>query len=199
MNRARALLSARLADDRRGVTAIEFALLAPVLFMFLIGLLDMGQSIYGQVVLNGAVAKAARSSSLETANTTAADTEVASLVGKVLPGAKITSTRKSYYDFNDVGRAEKWNDANNDGTCSNGEAFVDENGNGQWDSDIGVGGNGGANDVVVYTVSATFDPLFKIPFIPQLWAARKLTASTVTKNQPFANQDGYGSNSGTCP
>ncbi|MDE2561303.1 MAG: pilus assembly protein [Sphingomonadales bacterium] len=167
--------------------------------MFLIGLLDMGQSIYGQVVLDGAVAKAARSSSLETANTAAADAEVATLVGKVLPGAQIASKRESYYDFGDVGRPEKWNDANNDGTCSNGEVYVDENGNGQWDSDIGVSGNGGANDVVVYTVTATYDPLFKVPFIPQLWSARKLTASTITKNQPFANQDGYGSNSGTCP
>lgn len=199
MSRARALLPARLASDRCGVTATEFALLAPVFFMFLIGLLDLGQSIYGQVVLNGAVAKAARSSSLETANTAAADAEVASLIEKVLPGATITSKRESYYDFNDVGRAEKWNDANNDGTCSNGEAYVDENGNGQWDSDIGVSGNGGADDVVVYTVTARFDPLFKIPFVPDMWLPRKLTASTVTKNQPFANQDNYGSNSGTCP
>jgi len=188
-----------LLSDRRGVTATEFALLAPVFFMFLIGLLDLGQSIYGQVVLNGAVAKAARSSSLETANTATADAEVASIVDKVLPGAKVTSTRKSYYDFNDVGRAEKWNDANNDGSCDNGENYVDENGNGQWDSDIGVGGNGGADDVVVYTVTATFDPLFKVPFVPEMWKTRKLTASTVTKNQPFANQDKYGSNSGTCP
>lgn len=198
MTRARVFPGA-LLSDRRGVTATEFALLAPVFFMFLIGLLDLGQSIYGQVVLNGAVAKAARSSSLETANTATADAEVASIVDKVLPGAKVTSTRKSYYDFNDVGRAEKWNDANNDGSCDNGENYVDENGNGQWDSDIGVGGNGGADDVVVYTVTATFDPLFKVPFVPEMWKTRKLTASTVTKNQPFANQDKYGSNSGTCP
>lgn len=188
-----------LSVDRRGVTAIEFALLAPVFFMFLFGLLDMGQSIYGQVVLDGAVAKAARASSLETADTAASDAQVASLVAKVLPGAQISSKRESYYDFGDVGRPEKWNDANGDGTCTSGEVYVDENGNGQWDSDIGVSGNGGANDVVVYTVTATYDPLFKVPYIPSLWSKRKLTASTITKNQPFANQDGYGSNSGTCP
>lgn len=199
MSPRRTLPLARLAVDSRGVTAVEFALLAPVFFMFLIGLMDLGQSIYGQVVLNGAVAKAARSSSLETADTTQADAQVSSLVGKVLPGAAITSKRENYYDFNDVGRPEKWNDANNDGTCDNGESYVDENGNGNWDEDIGREGNGSANDVVVYTVTASFDPLFKVPFLPEVWSRRKLTASTVTKNQPFANQDGYGSNSGTCP
>lgn len=187
-----------LLTDRRGVTATEFALLAPVFFMFLIGLLDLGQTIYGQTVLNGAVAQAARSSSLETADTTAADAEVASLVKKVLPGATITSKRTNYYDFTDVGRPEKWNDANDDGTCDNGESYVDENGNGHWDDDVGRDGNGSANDVVVYSVTASFDPLFKIPYLPEMWARRQLSASTVTKNQPFANQDGYGSNSGTC-
>ncbi|WP_233453871.1 TadE/TadG family type IV pilus assembly protein [Tsuneonella flava] len=185
------------ADDR-GVTIIEFALLAPVFLVMLVGTLDLGQMIYGGAVLNGAVESAARSSSLETGDIGAADQMVEEQVSYILPGVDVKSTRTSYYDFADIGRAEQWNDANGDGTCNNGEAYVDENGNDSWDEDIGVSGNGGANDVVIYTVKATYDPIFKVPFMPESWAKRTLISSAVRKNQPFADQTEYGSTAGTC-
>lgn len=188
----------RIYRSRRGAAAIEFAMAAPVFIMMIIGIFDLGQTAYGIAVLNGAVQKAARDSSLETANTLNADNMVKAQVKGIFPGATFQSTRTSYLDFADIGRPERWNDADNDGTCNNNESYVDENANGQWDADIGVDGNGGANDVVVYRFTVKYKPVFAIPFMPEQWAQRSLTSTAIRKNQPFANQDGSGSSAGAC-
>jgi Flp pilus assembly protein TadG len=191
-------LPSRLAGDNRGSTIIEFAIIAPVLLTLLIGIFDLGQMAYAISTLNGAVQKAARDSALESANTSVADTIVKSKVSPVLPKATFASTRISYFDFKDIGRSERWNDGNNNGTCDSGEAYVDENNNGNWDLDIGLTGNGGANDVVVYTMTVTYKPTFHTPFMPSKWGTRTLSATAIRKNQPFATQTAYGSNAGTC-
>lgn len=188
----------RLACARDGVTVVEFALVAPVFLLLLLGTFDIGQMVYAKAVLNGAVEQAARSGSLETANTTAADTMVKNALQPILPNATITTTRRSYYDFGDVARAEKWTDNNHDGFCNGGEPYIDENGNGQWDADIGKNGNGGANDVVLYTVTVTYQPIFTAKFMSNYGTTRTLTAVGVRKNQPFATQTAYGSSVGTC-
>ena len=66
------------------------------------------------------------------------------------------------------------------------------------DADIGLDGNGGANDVVVYRFTVRYKPVFAIPFMPEQWNQRSLTSTAIRKNQPFANQEGYGSGAGTC-
>lgn len=184
--------------DHAGVTILEFAIIAPVFVLLIFGMTNIGQIVYGKVVLDGAVEIAARNSSLETGNTTTADTMVEQMVKNVLPGVTVSSTRKNYYDFNDIARAEKWNDTNKNGTCAGGESYVDENRNGRWDSDVGLAGNGGAYDVVIYTVTAKFKPLFQMPLMPYLNGDQTLVSRSVRKNQPFANQPKYGSSSGVC-
>ncbi|HMT45675.1 MAG: hypothetical protein RL702_1959 [Pseudomonadota bacterium] len=191
-------LCGRLARARDGVAATEFALIAPVFLVLMMGIFNVGQTAYGSSVLNGAVQKAARESSLESGDTDAADAMVRELATPVFPGATFTSERTSYYDFADIGRPEKFNDQNNNGECDGGETYVDENSNGGWDRDIGRSGNGGANDVVVYTVQVRFQPVFRIPFAPEQWGWKTLTASALKKNQPFADQQEYGSSGGTC-
>lgn len=187
-----------LAYASDGAALIEFAIIAPVFMMLVIGSLDIGQMAYGRAVLAGAVQKAARDSSLETASTEQADNLMKEIVTPVLPGAEITTTRTSYYDFIDIGRPERWNDGNNNGDCDNNESFVDENNDGIWNEDIGVDGNGGASDVILYTATVRYTPVFKIPFMPEKWSERTLTASAVRKNQPFALQQALGTNSGIC-
>ncbi|MBA4353433.1 MAG: pilus assembly protein TadE [Novosphingobium sp.] len=188
-----------IVDDTQGATIIEFAIVLPLFMTLLIGIMDIGQMVYGKSVLSGAVRRAARDSALETRSTTEADAIVLDAVRRVLPGVTIATSRTSYFDFTDIGRPEKWNDADTNGTCNNGEAFTDENRNGQWDEDVGqADSEGSANDVVVYKVTASFTPVFKVPFLPQRWSDRTLTATAVTKNQPFGVQAGYGSSAGTC-
>lgn len=194
-----AALTARLGREEGGNAAIEFAIVAPVFLTLLIGTFDLGQMVYAKSILSGAVEQAARSSSLQGGNTVTADKMVGDMVKRVLPGVTISSQRMSYFDFADIKRPEKWNDADADATCNNGEGYMDENGNGIWDSDIGVSGNGGASDVIIYTVTATYSPVFKIPFAPQSWNQRSLSSTAVRKNQPFAQQTGYSTGAGTCP
>jgi hypothetical protein len=196
MMRAKSLVA--LADNGDGAAAMEFAIVAPVFLLLLLGLADVGQMAYGKAVLNGAVERAARSSSLETGDTTAADNLVKAAVAPILPNATVAATRSSYYDFADVGRPEKFTDNNGDGTCNPGEPYVDENRSGQWEADIGKAGNGGAGDVVLYTVTVTYKPIFLTKSMMGFDTNRTLTAVGVRKNQPFANQQGYGSSAGTC-
>ncbi|MCJ2181617.1 pilus assembly protein [Novosphingobium sp. 1949] len=195
--RAMALGRAGLSDVR-GVTALEFAVAGPILILLLLGCLDLGQMLYASALLRGAVQQVARDATLETADTDDLDTYLEKIVGDVAPGATFTISRKSYYDFSDVGRAESWDDSNDNDVCDDGEAYVDENGNGQWDEDIGVSGNGSASDSVLYTVTMTFSPLFPVPFLSSSSSEHTLTASAFKKNQPYASQDDYGSSAGTC-
>lgn len=188
----------RLRRDERGNALTEFAIVAPVFLTLLLGTFDIGQMVYAKSVLNGAVEQAARKSSLEGGDTDAADKMVERMVRPILPGVVVESERKSYFDFVDVGRAEIFTDANHNETCDNGESYTEEVNIGQWDEDIGQDGNGGANDVVIYTVTATYAPTFKIPFAPASWNERKLTSTAVRKNQPFAAQQAYGTGGGTC-
>ena len=190
-------LPGRIAADREGNAIIEFAILAPVFLLLLLGTFDLGQMVYGRAVLHGAVQEAARTSSLETANTDEADQKVEDIILPILPNATVTSSRVSYLDIADIGRPEAWNDLDDSGTCNDGETFTDENRNGVWDADVGKSGNGGANDVVLYTVTVDYQPVFKVPFMEQE-DQRTLSATAVKKNQPFADQNDYGSDAGAC-
>lgn len=188
----------RCRDDRDGVTAVEFAMAGPVLIVLLLGIFDIGHMTYLNAALHGAVQRVARNSALEAADTKTQDDYVTKAVQQVSPGADVVASRKSYYDFNNIDRPEPWNDANNNGTCDNSESYTDENKNGQWDADVGKSGNGGANDVVVYTVAVTYTPLFPIPGLTDSKNQRTLSASAVKKNQPFALQNAVGSAAGVC-
>ncbi len=178
----------KLNADQSGVTAIEFAITAPVFFILMLGGMNLAQMAYGQAMLNGSVQDAARFSGLETGDTTAADEFVEKSIAAVLPGVEITYTRDNYFDFADIGRAEPLGDINGNGECDPGETFGDENDNDIWDESVAISGNGGANDIVVYTVTATYVPMFSVPLIDDSLEEKTLTAKSVRKNQPFAIQ-----------
>ncbi len=187
-----------LRTDSAGAVMVEFAFIGPIFIMMIMGMFDLGQMAYARYLLDGAVEKAARDSALETTSTLQADNMVKRIVGPVVPGATFETTRQSYFDFVDIGRPERWNDANNNGTCDNNESYVDENSNSEWDDDIGVDGNGGASDVILYTVEVNYQSIFRVPFMPESWVERSLSATAVRKNQPFAQQQAYGSAAGVC-
>lgn len=180
----------QLAKDERGVTAVEFALIAPVFLLMLLGTFNLGQAVYLQGVFHGAVQDAGRDAGLESgaANLAAIDSLVMKRVAGIAPEGSIISSRKNYTTFNDVGTPEDFEDANNNGTYDDNECFTDVNGNGTWDEDRAVAGLGGADDVVVYTADLTYNWL--IPMGGFLgWAdTNTVSASTVLRNQPFGSQ-----------
>ena len=134
-HRLRRLTRRPLLRDARGVSAVEFGMTAPILFLVVFGSLQMAQSYYCYVVLNGAVNAAARKSSLQSGQTGSAslDTLVSQMIKYVMPTANVTFTRKNYSDFTSVGMPEDFTDTNKNGKYDSTECFVDMNGNGVWD------------------------------------------------------------------
>lgn len=187
MTRRHALLR-RLRRNERGVALIEFALTAPVFLLILLGIFDFCWQMYAQQVLQGAVSKAGRDSTLQTYanNQSALDDRVEAQVLEVFGNAEMSFTRRAYDRFDQVGIEERYTDDNDNDSYDEGECYDDYNNNGQWDADRGNEGNGGADDVVLYTASMTFDrvlPVWKMLGQPQ---SKTLSYSTVLRNQPFA-------------
>ncbi len=198
-----------LIRDENGIAATEFALIAPIFVMLLMGSLDIGHTLYMQAVLQGTIQKAARDGSLESgtasANQTAIDTSIRTAVKKLntsMTDSNITITRRYYKTFSTAlsAQAETWTDINTNGTCDNGEPYSDANNNSVWDRDGGNSGQGAARDITVYDVSVTY------PHILPLWkmlgrsSSNTVRATTVMANQPYGTQSQYGAATArTCP
>ncbi|MGU3314312.1 TadE/TadG family type IV pilus assembly protein [Sphingomonas sp. M6A6_1c] len=183
-----------LAANARGATIIEFAMVVPVMLLLIMGLGDIAYQAYLQAVLTGAVQKAGRDGTIQnnaSANAgTTLDQRVMSQVVGVARTATGTSSRKSFGQFGYIA-AEPFQDNNNNGVYDAAtECFTDVNGNGTRDLDPGIAGQGGANDVVVYTMTVQFSRLF--PLAKMIgWPQRAtISATTILKNQPYATQAG---------
>jgi Flp pilus assembly pilin Flp len=184
----------RLIADREGATIIEFALVAPVLFLMLFGLFDMAHTQYSNAMLRGAIQKAGRDLTLQSAGNIvrqeAVDARVREQIATVVPReATYSFERLSHFDFSDIGRPEEFTDQNDDDICNNNEPYVDANDNNRWDADRGRDGLGGARDAVLYTASVTYPRLFPMFTLAGLPRNITLEASTVLRNQPFDRQN----------
>lgn len=179
-----------LRADSQGAALVEFALIAPVFMLMLMGMFDFGMQIYGRSLLQGAMQEAARDATLEGADltTTEIDEAVESHVRNILPRAEIEFTRTNYANFSDVGQPEEFTDTNGDGVCNGGEPFEDVNGNDTWDADKGQEGLGGARDAVLYEAVAEYDRMFPLYGLMGWDSKVTLQASTVLRNQPFDTQ-----------
>lgn len=182
-----------LGRDERGATIVEFAVVAPVLMILIMGAMDTGYQLYTRAILSGEMQKAGRDSGLETGTTNAAtlDARVESAVLNIAPEAEITFSRKSYRTFSDAAaaQAESFTDTDGNGTCANGEPYEDANNNGNWDADGGNTGQGGAKDAVIYTARVVYPRMFPVTKLIGLPDTVTLTTSTVLRNQPFSDQD----------
>ena len=190
------------ARDQRGVSAVEFALLAPVLLMMVMGIFDLGHNMYTSAMLQGAIQQAARNSTIEgaAANPGALDALVTQAVRSISPNATLQFARTAYANFSDVGQGEDFVDSDSDTICNNGEAFEDANGNGTWDADQGTAGQGGARDAVLYAVTISYPRLFPIArLIPGQTDTFTMNSQTVLRNQPYGLQDTSAPATGNCP
>ncbi|MHA7818386.1 MAG: TadE/TadG family type IV pilus assembly protein [Erythrobacter sp.] len=193
----------RLRDIRRdesGATLTEFGFVAPVLILMIMGIFDMAHTQYTSALLNGAMQKAGRDLTLETAATREVDIDQAVIdqVRNVVPdSASIQLAKLSHFDFEDIGEAEEFSDDNGNTICDNGEVYVDANNNGQWDADRGEDGIGGARDAVLYTAIVTYDRMFPMYGLAGLPQQVELRASTVLRNQPYDVQTSR-SETGNC-
>jgi Flp pilus assembly protein TadG len=190
----------RLRGCQDGAAMVEFALIAPVFLMLILGGLDICHTMYVRSVLTGQLQKASRDLSLEDASAStrqdAIEASVETAVRNVMPTATVTLVPTAYRDYANVGNAEEFNDANHNGKCDNKEGFVDSNRNGTWDKDSATAGRGGAKDVVMLTATATYNHL---PLVAMFTGGRQveLTAKTLLRNQP--NDQQADPPAGVCP
>lgn len=188
----------RLRGDTRGATVVEFGFVAPVLCLALVGAFDIAHTLYIRSVLQGIVQKVGRDSALEGNDDadiqTALDNKVKAQARALVNNATITITRRYYKTFTKAAaaQAETWTDTNSNGRCDANEPYEDANRNGIWDSDGADAGQGGAKDAVVYTVAMTYNRMFPLYALLKLPGTTKVTAATILKNQPYADQDEYG-------
>lgn len=180
---------ASLARNSDGATVVEFGLIAPTAVLMLMGVFDIGYNMYANTILTGKVQEAARDSALEESKPGDLDKKVTDAVHHLVPKAKLDFSRKTYTNFADVGKAEEFSDLNGDGNCNDNEPFEDANGNGFWDSDRGLDGQGGARDAVLYEVTITYPRPFPMASMIGFPSDYTTTVAAVLRNQPFGLQE----------
>lgn len=182
----------KLVREKRGVTIVEFALVAPVLLAVIMGGYELAYQGYVQSVVEGELRKAGRSNSLERAASDderfAIDERIRQSIMNVAPQARIaTPERVTFASYARV-RSPAEPDANNNGICEPGETYEDSNRNGRWDSNSGVTNGSGAKDVIVYTVRVEYDRVFPVGSLIGLSNTVEISASTNLRIQPYDMQ-----------
>lgn len=181
------------ARDESGAAMVEFALIAPVLCMTLMGLFEVSHEMYVASVVEGAIHQAGRDNTIEDAldGSAGLDARVRGRVLEVVPkDAIIRFQRHSYENFSDVGSAEEFTDQNGDGTCNDGEPFVDANSNGRWDRDRGAQGDyGTASDAVLYRVVVRYQRLFPVAKLIGMDNNVYIRRQVLLRNQPYSTQN----------
>lgn len=182
-----------LPRDTAGAAMVEFAIIAPVLLMLLFGTLEFGLNVYLRSVLEGAMQQAGRNSSLQTAQTgqSGIDAAITTQMHNILPNATVAFQRQNYANFAAVGRPEDFTDSNGNGVHDTGECFQDINANATWDADAGRTGIGGANDVVEYTATVSYESWIPVASALGISPTTSIQAKTLLRNQPFATQPSW--------
>lgn len=190
---------AKFISNEDGVSILEFALIAPIVMMMVLGSMDIGHSLFVRATLDGAVQNAARSSSLEGATSLTQqeliDEDVASTIRELAPGATVTVSRRYYKTFSKaaLASAEEVNEQSpGNMKCDRGESFMDANGNGVWDADGGTDGQGGAKDIVIITFQVSYPRLFPLAAMFGWPANVEMESNSILANQPYGDQTGFG-------
>ncbi|MFM9852504.1 MAG: TadE/TadG family type IV pilus assembly protein [Sphingomonadaceae bacterium] len=176
-----------IKNDKQGTAAIEFGFVAPVFCLLLMGILDVGYTAYVKSILQGTVESTGRESSLEASLTSSIDAKVTAAMRDIVDG-QISFSRVYYQNYQDIRLPEDFTDVNRNGIREPGECYIDRNANEVWDADVGLGGRGGAQDVVIYKAALTFDRPF--PLWQFLGQSNRQTVTGITqiRNQPFSAQ-----------
>jgi hypothetical protein len=174
-----------------GVTALEFALIAPVFLMMLFGTLEYCLVMYATHILESATTNTSRLGKTGFSETGEGReetilAEIERRAAGMLDIEELEISTLSYEGFDNIGQAEPYFDANSNGSYDAGETFDDINGNGTRDEDMGAQNLGDAKDVVVYTVTYPWQVIspMLVPVLGQ-GGVVTLSARTVVRNEPY--------------
>ena len=182
---------ARLRRDERGSPAIEFAFVAPVLFLMVVGTMELGMVLFVNILMEAGLRDAARYGVTgQVPPTGSRESYIIEIVGRRTIGLvdmdKAHIHIITYPTFGDVGRGEEFVDGNGNGGYDAGETYTDENGNGQYDDDVGQEGAGGSGQVVVYRID--YDWPIMTPLAAPVIGENgvfPLRASVAVRNEPW--------------
>lgn len=180
----------KIVQDENGTTIVEFAAVLPLMCIALLGGMDLCHREYAQSILTGTVQKIGRDTTLQGGADDVAvnDAKVKAAVLQIAPDAQFTFERSFLTRYRDA-EGEPFTDNNADGLRQPGECYDDVNNNGQWDANVSSTGNGGADDVVMYKVTAKYPRLFPVASFLGWDPEQTITADTALKNQPYATQN----------
>lgn len=180
----------RLIRDKKGVTAVEFALTAPIVLLFILATIEISWLMLSSVLLENAVRQASRAGITgyvpagQTRDQFIRQQVNSNLV--ILDSSRIQFQTLIYDTFANINRPEPYTDSNHNGIWNTGEPYTDVNGNGQYDNDMGVAGNGGPGAIVVYKV--TYPYRMMTPLVSRLFPNNgvfDLRSNMVVRNEPF--------------
>lgn len=184
-----AVLRRRLGEDRRGISALEFALVSPVLLAIIMGGFDLAYQAYVKSVVSGELIRAGRENSLERAASTqqraVIDERIRQSIQTVVPRARVHPPRRTAFSSYAQIKSPAEPDANNNGVCEPGETYQDLNRNGRWDESSGVEDGSGAKDVLVYTVALDYDRLLPVATLVGMSPVVHMAISTHVRIQPY--------------
>lgn len=182
-------------DDESGATTLEFALVAPVFFMLLFGIVEYSVILFSKSVMEGATTTTARlgKTGFMEEGKSRQDMLMELLKQRsygLLDPEKIEITTLVYESFSQIGAAEPLPvDVNGNGNYdpAGGDQYQDINGNGQWDSDLGQAGLGGGGDIVVYKVHYPYHVQTPVmsSFLGDRDGNMPIDVSVVVRNEPY--------------
>lgn len=193
---------ARLRDDRRGASIMEFGLILTPLLVLLMGGVDLGYQAYVRTVALGAAEGASRRVLLEGADEAAIETETRTQIKRVIGNATVDVTTGSFYRYGNIDMLERLTvDLNGNGEL---DGPVDTDGNGVPDKsdcweDIdnngvrnvvraGAQGIGGADDIIKSTVTVTYPRLSPVWRLLGIGDTAKVIVATMVRRQPYDYQ-----------
>jgi Flp pilus assembly pilin Flp len=180
--------AASLARCARGATAVEFALILPLLLLTIVGGIEIAIVLFIGSSIEAAVLEASRYGITGTEDGVSRADRVLAIVGQKTYGLldmdQVNLETLVYASFADIGQPEPYTDQNTNGAYDSGEPYTDVNGNGQWDPDMGAAGLGGPSDVVVYRLS--YDWGIVTPVIREILGnSVRHVSSIAVRNEPF--------------
>jgi Flp pilus assembly pilin Flp len=181
----------RFRASEEGATAVEFAIISPVLIFITFAIIETGIAFAADILLKNATYDAARTGrtgfvSEKSTQDATVKQKIRSEAGVIMDADKLVIKSLSYKGFDVLKKPEPFIDKNGNGVRDNGENFTDVNGNGVYDKDQGASGYGGTAQVVIYTV--TYPWTFHTPLLNRLIGNNgtvELTATAVVQNEPY--------------
>lgn len=179
-----------LIDDQAGVTALEFAFVAPVFCLILSGIIELSLIMFVQNAMESATFTTSRTGSTGyVANGLTRVQEITQTVDAKTAGLLNPQILSITYEvYANLQQAALVSEPCITLKCGTGVAatdYQDINGNNKWDADLGTAGLGNAGDVVVYKVSYPWK--VTTPLVSAILGSPfTITANAVVRNEPYS-------------